>query len=292
LGKVYKSTSHVWTPIDSLSPSAAVLVQSLTVAGVRASTVGGYENFAYLAGYITGVNNTGGSAKTYGLTIEMARPVTSPTLIGDIDDAGLKIRMQNYATCFAGNTLRGFDVQVRNAADATITNIDGGAVSVVTRSGTGTTASARALQVESDLEGPVTDLHIPLDVRAFRQAATVPTLEAIARFRNGNLTGTGIASGILITSEGGAPSSIVNGIDMSGALITGSDIALSGTVNVYSGVAVTRAAVRAAVGDAAPQGSIFVGQASVATTKPNAYIKTANAGADSDWERIVTQASD
>ncbi len=94
-------------------------------------------------------------------------------------------------------------------------------------------------------------------------------------------------SGLIINNNA---STCVNGIKLSGTFTQ--DIALSGTVNVYSGVAVTRAAVRAIVGDTAPQGSLFIAQASVATTKPNMYIKVLNAGNDSDWERIVTQASD
>jgi len=80
------------------------------------------------------------------------------------------------------------------------------------------------------------------------------------------------------------------GVRITGAPVT--DVALSGSVNIYSGVAVTRAAARAAVPADAPIGSLFVGQGAVATTKPNLYIKTANAGADTDWERVVTQASD
>jgi len=63
-------------------------------------------------------------------------------------------------------------------------------------------------------------------------------------------------------------------------------------VNVYSGTAVTRAAVRALIGDGAPQGSVFIGSGAVATTKPNMYVKTANGGADTDWERVVTAATD
>lgn len=64
------------------------------------------------------------------------------------------------------------------------------------------------------------------------------------------------------------------------------------TVNVYSGTAVTRAAVRALVGDTPPIGSMFLAAGAVATTKPNTYIKTANAAADTDWERVVTAATD
>ena len=64
-----------------------------------------------------------------------------------------------------------------------------------------------------------------------------------------------------------------------------------GSVNIYSGTASTRAAVRTLVGDSAPQGSIFYGTGGAAT-KPNTYIKVLNSNSDTDWERIVTQASD
>lgn len=61
---------------------------------------------------------------------------------------------------------------------------------------------------------------------------------------------------------------------------------------VYSGTAATRAAVRALVGDTAPVGSLFIGGSAVATTKPNLYVKVVHTPNDSDWERVVTQASD
>ena len=64
------------------------------------------------------------------------------------------------------------------------------------------------------------------------------------------------------------------------------------SIQIFSGTAATRAAARALAGDAAPIGSIVVGLNAVATTKPNTYIKVANAAADTDFERIVTQASD
>jgi len=70
------------------------------------------------------------------------------------------------------------------------------------------------------------------------------------------------------------------------------DIRLNNERRLYSGTAVTRAAVRAEVGDTAPIGSIYVGNAAVATTKPNLYVKTANGPADTDWERVVTAATD
>lgn len=71
-----------------------------------------------------------------------------------------------------------------------------------------------------------------------------------------------------------------------------SEMRLSSGLNVYSGTAATRAAVRALVGDSAPQGSMFIGTTSVATTKPNLYVKVLAANADTDWERVVTAATD
>lgn len=82
------------------------------------------------------------------------------------------------------------------------------------------------------------------------------------------------------------------GIDMSNAGMSTADVRLSNSRNIYSGSATTRAGVRAAVGDTAPVGSVYIGNAAGATTKPNMYIKVLNASADTDWERIVTQAAD
>jgi len=260
------------------------------VAGVRVSNASGYENFLNVSGDITGL---AAGAKTYGINVDMTRPITSDTTGGDIDDAGLKIRIRNEADGnTAGNTIRGIDIQARNHdAGATLTNLNGGVIALQTDSG-GTTANATALNAQTTLNGTVTDTHLGLDVRTFRQSAGVPTLEAIARLRNGNTTGTGVASGLLITSEGGAPSSILNAIDLSGALITGADVVLGNGCFIYSGTAVTRAAVRADIGGTAPIGSMYISTGAVGTTKPNTYIKVANATADTDWERLVTQASD
>lgn len=68
-------------------------------------------------------------------------------------------------------------------------------------------------------------------------------------------------------------------------------VALDGVLKSAATVA-TRAAARALVGDGVAIGTILIGGAAVATTKPNVYIKVLNAAADTDWERIVTQASD
>jgi hypothetical protein len=65
-----------------------------------------------------------------------------------------------------------------------------------------------------------------------------------------------------------------------------------GAVAVYGGTAITRAAVRAQLGDGVAQGSLYVGTGSVSTTKPHLYVKVLAANANTDWERVVTQASD
>jgi hypothetical protein len=71
-----------------------------------------------------------------------------------------------------------------------------------------------------------------------------------------------------------------------------SEMTLSSGAKIYTGTAATRAAVRAQVGDTAPLGSMYIGVGAVATTKPYTYIKVVNGPGDTDWERVVTQASD
>jgi len=70
------------------------------------------------------------------------------------------------------------------------------------------------------------------------------------------------------------------------------DLELDNGMKVYSGEAETRAAVRAQVGDDAPKGSLYVGKGAEATTKPHLFVKVLNVPGDTDWERVVTQASD
>jgi hypothetical protein len=99
---------------------------------------------------------------------------------------------------------------------------------------------------------------------------------------------TSLDSGLAIAVDSGA---VVNtGIRITGAPV--SEMTLSSGAKIFSGTAATRAAVRAAVGDTPPIGSLFIGNAAVATTKPNLYVKVLNAAGDTDWERVVTQASD
>ena len=58
------------------------------------------------------------------------------------------------------------------------------------------------------------------------------------------------------------------------------------------GTANTRALVRADGGDDAPIGSAYWSNDGGVTTAPKVYFKIANAGADADWERLVTAAAD
>jgi len=65
-----------------------------------------------------------------------------------------------------------------------------------------------------------------------------------------------------------------------------------GAVQQLTGVAATRAAVRADGGDAAGIGSVYFSTNGGATTAPKVYFKIANATADADWEKVVTTAAD
>jgi len=81
-------------------------------------------------------------------------------------------------------------------------------------------------------------------------------------------------------------------LDMRGVTPNVADIALNNDQVIRNAHCVSRAAARALMGDACPLGSIVIGDDGRATTKPDVYIKVLAGGADSDWERIVTQASD
>ena len=96
---------------------------------------------------------------------------------------------------------------------------------------------------------------------------------------------TSLDSLLALAVDGGAV--VGSGIRITGA--PSAEITLSNGLKIFSGVSATRAAVQAEAGPgAAPIGSLYLGTAFAATTKPNMYIKQAAAV----WERIVTQAAD
>jgi len=285
VGSTTAISSSDWT----ISTTGLASLSQLSVMRARDDDTHGTEEVAYIAGYLSGQDSVGGgSAKTYCLTIEGSRLSGTPTLIGDIDDAGLKMRLTNYGTTnAAGYTLRGLDISVKNSsASGFATNLNGGSIALQTESGS-TTTNTIGLSVANNLDGTVTDLSLPLDVRSFRQSAGVPTTEAIARFRNGNTTGTGIATGILITSEAGDPARIVNGIDMDDAVITGANIVTSSGAKIFTGTAANGDAVYAEVGAYDATGSIYLSTAAGAI-----YVQVANAGAATDWFKVQSADDD
>lgn len=113
---------------------------------------------------------------------------------------------------------------------------------------------------------------------------------------NGDTLNNGAAGTITASGALAATTTVTGGTGLvattGGVTVTAGNISLPGPLKVYSGTAATRAAVRAELGDTPAQGSIYISTGSVATTKPNFYVKVLNAGADTDWERIVSQASD
>ena len=115
------------------------------------------------------------------------------------------------------------------------------------------------------------------------------TTAAMAAARTVTIPDPG-ASASFVMTEG---TQMVNGVTtFSDNLIAGGELRLGNGPRVFTGEAETRATVRALVGDDAPIGSIFVGSTSVATTKPNLYVKMTDVPNDTDWERVVTAAVD
>lgn len=81
-------------------------------------------------------------------------------------------------------------------------------------------------------------------------------------------------------------------LDLRGVTPNEADIALNNNQEIRNAHCVTRAAARALMGDACPLGSCVIGDDARATTKPDWYIKIASTAADTDWERVVTAATD
>src|SRR3989339_1286495 len=106
---------------------------NLFISGARVSNTSGYENFLEIEGDIT---TTAAGAKTYRISVDMTR--TAVMTGGDLDDAGIKVRVRNQAiNLVAGPSLRGLDVQAKNDDTGTgvITNVYGGLISTQTDSG-------------------------------------------------------------------------------------------------------------------------------------------------------------
>lgn len=76
--------------------------------------------------------------------------------------------------------------------------------------------------------------------------------------------------------------------------VDGKDIAVFRDTGIWlmDGEANTRAGVRADGGDDAPIGSVYFSNDGGGALAPKVYFKIANAGANTDWERLVTATAD
>lgn len=71
-----------------------------------------------------------------------------------------------------------------------------------------------------------------------------------------------------------------------GAVALADPTKVNGLAPNYTGSASTRAAVRAQVGATPTVGSVY------RSTAGKLYVKVANAGADTDWQKVTTTAAD
>jgi hypothetical protein len=208
----------------------------MTINGARDGTTG-YDYFLNIDG-----NNDGlaAGAKTYAINVTMSREAGDNTTGGDLDDAGLKIRVTNAMTNpTAGNTLRGFDISAKNDnPDGAITNLEGGLVSIQTDTGAGNVNVGRALEVNTTINAPVTDTLQIANFRLFRQTATEATDEDGVIIRNSSTTGDGADSALYITSDYGGSATTDSwdyGVDMSSAAINTADIRLENGETISNG---------------------------------------------------------
>lgn len=320
LGKIYKSVTGVWYPIDVLSP--AVITGITPSRGSTLLTADANLLYVNATGLLAGT-----TGRTFALQVTATRPDGSRFTTGG-DDAALKVAATNYNTTSQDNyVLRGMNVgavtrdggslgtlgnfvsSTQKASSPVVNYLNGLEIKVEEDSPNATVptsiyglnviydivmaspATSAGIRVVNDSDTALTD---PL--AAFEVSQTA----ADRKWQYGiYLDATTVSTADIMMHSGDTLNNAAAGtITASGALAStttvnvGTNISMAGPIAVYSGTAATRAAVRALVGDAAPQGSMFVGISSVATTKPNCYIKVLNAGNDSDWERIITQASD
>lgn len=187
----------------------------------------GYDYGYNLEMPITGV---AGGAKTYGMQIEMTREAGYESQGGDIDDAGLKIRVDTEAvTTTAGNTMRAIDAEAKaDNPDGTITNLQGAQITAKSDTSAGSVDSMIAVFGNVQNNAKVTSTLIAGDFRTMRQAATAPTSEYVMRVRNANTSGTGVDAGIYFKSDySGNPDDFDYLIDGASADVNTADIRLS-----------------------------------------------------------------
>jgi len=124
-----------------------------------------------------------------------------------------------------------------------------------------------------------------------------PTFDYIVLTTSQGVTGLGVGDGPAF-DHAHLGHLIINGVadcplDLSLCTPAVADIILNNDQLIRNATAIsTRALARALMGDGCQLGSLVISDDARATTKPDWYIKTASAGADTDWERLVTQAAD
>jgi hypothetical protein len=197
-----------------------------TLSGSRDATTG-YDYFFTIEGSATGIVN---GAKTYGLLIDMDRPAGNESNGGDLDDAGIKVRVETEAiTTTAGTVLRGADVEAKaDNPSGTVTNLYGGLFSAKSDTGAGSVATMIALNANVQNNATVTTDLMALDARLMRQAATEPTNEYVVQVRNASTSGGGVDAGIYFKSDySGETDDFDYVLDMSAANVDDADIRLS-----------------------------------------------------------------
>lgn len=215
------------TALGDAAGDTVTVTGDQTIAGLRDGTTG-YDYFFTISGEATGVIT---GAKTYGALIEMERSSTYPILLtGDLDDAGLKVRVETEATSTtAGTTLRGADIEAKaDNPDGTVSNLYGASVTAKSDTGAGSVATMWGLSANAQNNAAVTDSLLGADIRIMRQAATHPTSEAVLRLRNGSTTGDGADAAVIIYSNGtGGSDDFDYLIDANTADVNTADIRLS-----------------------------------------------------------------
>lgn len=291
--------------IDNATNGLINATGKLQITGVRladaSDTSNLNEQFLNVTGNITGIGSVAGgkNAKTYLLQVTGTRQVGIDALIGDFDDAAIKASITNKATAnAAGYVLRGLDVNATNRDTGSVTNLYGGNISATQKGSSDVVTNLWGLNVKVEADSPNTaptnvfGLNVEYDMVA---PTGTPTLSAGVRVLNNSdiaIAASDPLAGFMV-DNGAADRDWQYGLYIDDSTISTADIRLSNGVNVYSGTAVTRAAVQTEVGNDAPIGSLYVGDAAVATTKPNLYVKILDVDdSATNWERVVTQASD
>jgi len=185
-----------------------------------------YDNLVHIDYLMTG---TGTKDRNYGLLIEGTREAGQELIVGDHDEAGLKIRVDTEAiTTTAGTALRGVDVEAKaDNPDGTVASLYGGAFTAKSDTSAGDVGTMIALTANAQNNAAVDDALMSADFRIMRQSATEPTVEYVVRVRNSSTSGTGADAGIYITSDYSstvATDDLDYGIDMNSADITTADI--------------------------------------------------------------------